>query len=111
MYGTVLCRRQLQVARDIAGRALPRKGDESGGMTRLNRKGLAVLVISALAADGLGMALFYFLGVPLYSIQMALIVIAILVPVEFVAVAASDSLKKRRVDAKRGILPSRAKIR
>lgn len=72
---------------------------------------LAALVISALAADGVGVALFYVYGVPLYSLQMAIIVIAILVPVEFVVIVARDSLSKRRTAAKRGILPSRAKIR
>jgi len=50
------------------------------------------------------------LGIPPYSLQMALVVIAILIPAEFVAILIQDLVRKRR-RAITGILPRRAKVR
>jgi hypothetical protein len=72
---------------------------------------LAAHIALALAAGGLGIVISLVFGVPPYTLQMALIVIAILIPCEFAVIMAWDSVKKRRREMARGILPSRAKIR
>lgn len=80
-------------------------------MARISRRELAAHVALALGASALALLLSAVFGIPPYSIQMALIVIAILIPAEFAAIAAWESLKKREVELKQGILPPRTKIR
>jgi hypothetical protein len=78
-------------------------------MVRVTRRELAAHVVLALTASTLGIVLSVVLGIPPYSLPMALVVIAILIPAEFVAVIIWDSVGKHRREAAAGILPPRAK--
>jgi hypothetical protein len=78
-------------------------------MAKLTRLELTAHVVLALTASALGIILSVILGVPPYSFLMALVVIAILIPAEFVAVIIWDRHGKHSREATAGTLPSRAK--
>jgi len=80
-------------------------------MARIGRLELAAHIALALTAGALGMVISFVFGVPPYTLQMPLIVIAILIPFEFALIIVWDSVKKRRRETTQGILPSRAKLR
>ena len=82
----------------------------NSGFGMAPRRELAAHVALALTASALRIVLSMVLGIPPYSLQMALVVIAILIPAEFVAILIQDLVRKRR-RAITGILPRRAKVR
>ena len=85
--------------------------DKGFSMARITRRELAAHVALALTASTLGIDLSVVLGIPPYSLLMALVVIAILIPAQFVAILIQDLVGKRRRAVTAGFLPPRAKIR
>src|SRR5437016_12399618 len=68
----------------------------NSGFGMAPRRELAAHVALALTASALGIVLSMVLGIPPYSQQMALVVIAILIPAEFVATLIQYFVRKRR---------------
>ena len=80
-------------------------------MSRITRREIAAHATLALTAASVGTVFSAVLGIPLYTLPMAVVVVAFLVPAEFVAVIIWDSLGKRRREATAGIRPPKAKVR
>ncbi len=80
-------------------------------MARNRRLVLAAHISLALAAAALGILFSFTFGIPPYTFQMALVVIATLIPIEFVAIIVWDSAKKRKSRMHQGILPPRTRTR